>query len=192
MYTGATIDIGKGNLCANCHQTRVRNYGLELGGPDVKIGDEHWGPHYGTQSNYFTGNGGYEVIGSVAYSNSAHTTFVTDGCPTCHMVNGDHTLEPNIAACKKCHSDFGNNFDYRGVQTEIEGLLNDLKVALLANGLLVETDDEVHPTGDNTMFSADKAGALLNYLGISADGSRGIHNTKYIKALLTNSIEALQ
>ncbi len=190
MYSGATIDIGKGNLCANCHQTRERTYDLELGGADVEISSSHWGPHHGTQANYLTGNGGYEVVGSVAYANSPHGSMVTDTCVTCHLVDDNHTFEPDIDACTTCHADL-SSFDLNDVQTEVSALLDELKELLLADGLLAGEDDEVHPVSGVTT-SADKAGSLLNYLGLVDDGSHGVHNAKYIKALLQNSIEALE
>ena len=58
-----TIGMGKGNLCANCHQYREREYELAVGGSDYEI-DSHFGPHHGPQSNIFAGFGGFEIPGS--------------------------------------------------------------------------------------------------------------------------------
>ncbi len=199
IYAGVTIDIGKGNLCANCHKTREYDYGLEVDGPDVEIGSEHWGPHYGTQAPIFTGNSGFEIPGSLPYENSAMTTAVTDGCVTCHMAEfnssqtGGHTLWPNLNGCEECHTDI-ESFDRNGVQTEIIALTVKLRDLLLAEGLLDGEGDDLwhdyHPVDQGeTKVPSDKAGALFNYRYVSTEGSHGVHNTKYTRALLQNSIE---
>lgn len=198
MYTGTTIDIGQGNLCANCHQTRYRDYGLEVGGPDVEITSTHWGPHYGTQAPIFTGNSGFEIPGSVPYENSEMTNVITDGCPTCHMaefdrsLTGGHTLWPNLNGCTECHSDI-ESFDRNGVQTEIIALTVKLRDLLIAEGLLDGEGDDLwhdyHPVVQENKVPSDKAGALFNYRYVTTEGSHGVHNYKYAKALLQNSIE---
>ncbi|HDY88271.1 MAG TPA: collagen-like protein [bacterium] len=193
MYAGVTINIGKGNLCANCHQTREYDYGLEVDGPDVEITSTHWGPHHGTQAPIFTGNSGFEISGSVPYENSAMTTAVTDGCPTCHMAtairnaSGGHTLKPNLNGCEECHSDI-ESFDYNGRQTEITELFEELTQLLLGEGLLDGEEGEYHPVSGQTVSSA-KAGALFNRQFVLDEGSHGVHNYKYTKALLQNSVE---
>ncbi len=201
MYTGTTIDIGQGNLCANCHQTRYRDYGLEVGGPDVEVTSTHWGPHYGTHAPIFTGNNGFEIPGSLKYENSPMTEYVTDGCVTCHMGEfsrdhrGGHTLHPNLATCEGCHGDL-DSFDRNGVQTEIIALTVKLRDILIADGLLAGEGDDLwhdyHPVVQEEKVSSDKAGALFNYRFVSTEGSHGVHNTKYTRALLQNSIEVFE
>ena len=196
MSSVTTIDIGKGNLCANCHQSRDRGIELAVGGGDFEI-VRGLDPHHGPQANVFAGFGGFEVAGSETYTNSAHTTAVTDGCVTCHMLNDNHTFEPDTDACEVCHTDIGRNFDYRDTQTEISELLEELAVLLVADSLVVLDDDdpedliESDTIEDQTVSSA-KAGAVLNFFTVLEDKSLGIHNAKYVKALLKNSIEALQ
>jgi len=185
MYNGDTVDLGDGNLCINCHQTRPRDYGLEVGGGDVTISSSHWGPHHGTQGNVYTGSGGFEIAGSMAYANSGHVTSIEDGCVTCHVTS--HTFEPSTSVCSTCHSGL-KDFDYNGVQTEVAALLEELAGKLLADGILAEENGEYHPVTDITI-SSSKAGALLNFFMIVDDGSHGVHNAKYTKALLQNSIE---
>jgi len=187
-----TIDIGKGNLCANCHQTRARDE-LYVGGPDVDITSTHWGPHHGPQSNVLTGNSGYEVAGSLAYDDSPHAAMIADGCVTCHMAapgttSGGHTFKPNTTSCEECHSDV-SGFDINGVQTEIKELLHTLAALLEEEGALHEEEGAYHPIAGITLTSA-KAGALFNFIMMQVeDGSFGVHNYKYTKALLQNSIE---
>lgn len=182
MPTTEVVDIGKGNLCANCHQTRPSSNGLSVGGPNVNITSTHWGPHYGTQSNILSGNSGFEIAGSLSYTNSAHTTAADDGCVTCHTMS--HDLKPTVNSCKVCHSTAAN-FDINGVQTEIEALADTLHNKLMAAGL---ADEEGHAVVKSDVTSA-QAGALMNYLLIHSDGSHGVHNKNYTKALLQNSIE---
>lgn len=199
---GETIDLGEGNLCAQCHQPRVPDPLPVVGGGDVEITSSHWGPHHGPQAAMLAGTGGYEISGSVAYENSPHTTHVTDACIVCHMADpfgnqaGGHTLNmtyeyhgydtPLTTGCKQCHGEL-DDFDYKGAQTEIDGLLAQLKPLLIDIGIMDDSEDAVEGT-----FTADQAGALLNYFFVLEDKSHGVHNTKYARALLTNSIEALQ
>jgi hypothetical protein len=189
VYDGTTIDIGKGNVCANCHQSRPRE-GLEVGGDNVYLSSKYWGPHHGTQSNYLTGNGGYETAGSMSYSNSRHAT-LDDGCVTCHMHESNHSFVPDEDACMKCHADIDGIDEYRGVQDDIADLMMELETLLLADSLVYGDHGDLHAVSGQTV-SADKAGAVFNFLGLVDDGSLGIHNTKYAKAILTNSIEVFK
>lgn len=196
-----TIDIGKGNLCAHCHQSRERELELVVGGGDV-IAD-HLDPHHGPQANIFAGFGAFEIPGSESYTNSSHTTAVTDGCVTCHMAennrnrSGGHTFVVNETGCEACHTDIEDIEDYRGAQEETTELLEELAVLLVADGLVELDDDdpedllESDSIEDQTISSA-KAGAVLNFYFVLEDKSLGIHNMKYTTALLKNSIEALQ
>ncbi len=196
MSSVTTIDIGKGNLCANCHQSRDRGIELAVGGGDFEI-VSGLDPHHGPQANVFAGFGGFEVAGSETYTNSAHTTAVTDGCVTCHMLNDNHTFEPDTDTCGEvCHTDIGRDFDYRDTQTEISELLEELAVLLVADSLVVLDDDdpedliESDTIEDQTVSSA-KAGAVLNFFTVLEDKSLGIHNPKYVKELLKKSIDAM-
>ena len=200
--TPLTIDIGKGNLCANCHQSRDRGYEIAVGGSDFEI-PGHFGPHHGPQSNVLVGFGGVEITGSESYTNSAHTTAVTNGCVTCHMAenyrnqSGGHTFNVNETGCVACHADIDDLEDYRGAQDEISELFDELAVLLVADSLLVLDDDDPEDlleseANEDKIASSAQAGALLNLWLLLEDKSLGIHNYKYTKALLTNSIEALE
>jgi len=196
---GETVDIDNGNLCVNCHQPLMPDPLPSVGGNDITITSPYWGPHHGTQASIFSGIGGYEISGSVQYTSSVHGTAINDGCITCHMATaygnqaGGHTMNmaydyhgnsvPNTAGCKSCHADLVT-FDYNGIQTEVQLLLDELKNLLLENNVI---DDTGHPVIGKV--SADKASALMNYLMIINDGSYGVHNPGYTKALLQNSIE---
>jgi hypothetical protein len=178
--SGETFNIGKGNLCATCHQPRTAP--PTVGGGDVNVSSTHWGPHHSTQSAFILGVGGYGVPSSA----SPHYMAVSDGCVSCHMVNENHQMAANVAACQTCHSG-ATSFDVNGAQTEIKGMLEELKGLLVAHGLLTESDSIVVGT-----YSEAQAGALWNYETIESDGSLGVHNPAYTKSLLQNAINALK
>ncbi|MFC1541223.1 hypothetical protein ACFL50_02100 [Candidatus Latescibacterota bacterium] len=196
-------NFGKGNVCANCHRARERELELVVGGVDVVV--DHLDPHHGPQANILAGFGAFEIEGSLPYINSSHTTAVTDGCVTCHMgdnsrnTSGGHTFIVNETGCAAaaCHSDIEDIEDYRGAQDEISELLEELAVLLVADSLVVLDEDdpedflESDSIEDQTVSSA-KAGAILNFYFVVEDKSLGIHNFKYSKALLQNSIEVFE
>ena len=179
FVSGQTYDGGKGNLCANCHQPRRE---MEAENGMVDWDSTHYGPHHGPQSSMLLGIGGAGVAGKP----SAHYGMVEDTCVTCHLVNDDHTMTPNVEACLSCHPD-AEDFDINGFQTEVDELVAELQELLEAKELY----HEGHPVVGE--YPEDQAAALWNYVYIvSEDGSRGVHNPSYTKALLEYSIEALQ
>lgn len=189
MTEGQSVNIGAGNICVNCHQSRPRNYKLELGG-EINVSSTYWGPHGSTQTNVLMGNGGYEMAGE-NYPSSMHKTSVTDGCVQCHMYEGAHNFEPHIATCTPCHTD-AKNFDIGGVQTNFDTALKALEEAMLAKGLVTynaATDTYTTKVGK---YDAKLAGVIFNWELIEADGSRGVHNPKYVAALIAASMKALQ
>lgn len=195
---GSTIDLpGSGNLCAYCHQTRraTAAYGS---GEDVNITSTHWGGHHGPQGNILAGNGAYEVMGSMEIGNTSHTTLT--GCSDCHMAKnadntgmGGHTWmmsmedgTENVMACTECHSS-ATSFDVANIQTDVHNLLEELGAMLLEHELI---DDGGHPVP--SMRSEQEAGAVFNYILFEEDRSLGVHNPKYVKAILTNTVEMVK
>jgi hypothetical protein len=180
---GLTFDGGLGNLCANCHQPR-RVIGEEVDGM-IEITSTHWGPHHGAESAMLLGITG---AGDVEGMASPHYAVVEDTCVTCHMGDGrDHHFEPNVTACQACHAD-AEDFDINGVQTEVEADLAELEEALIAKGWL---DEEGHPTV--TSVPVKEAVALWNWIFIAhEDGSLGVHNAPYTKALIEAALAALE
>ena len=182
--SGETYDGGKGNLCANCHQPRREIAEAEDG--MIEIDSSHWGPHHGPQSTMLMGVGGAGAEGSA----SAHSSMVEDGCVSCH-VNEDngynHTWEPALASCTGCHAD-AEDFDINGLQTEVEGLAEEVGEMLKTLGLL---DAGGHPVVGNYL-AAESAAAWDYILIVLEDGSSGVHNPKYTVALLEAAVEALE
>jgi hypothetical protein len=182
-FEGQTFDGGMGNLCANCHQPR-RDFPEAIDGM-VEIDSTHWGPHHGPQSAMLLGiAGGGDVEGSP----SRHAVQVEDTCVTCHMGDdGVHTFEPNVAVCQECH-DGADSFDINGVQTEVQGMLDELEADLIAEGLL---DEEGHPAVQTV--PEQYAAALWNWIYIAhEDKSMGVHNPNYTLDLLEASLAAFQ
>jgi len=199
---GATYDFGKANLCANCHQGRDVVPFPEEGGADIEVTSSRYGVHHGPQANTIAGMGLFEP-GS-GYNNHAHSS-IENGCVTCHMAEpfggqaGGHTMniaydyhgatEINLAGCMECHSDEDALVENtEELQAEVQALLDELKALLDAAGITAEGSDSSIPG----TYSAEVAGACLNYKALVEEGSLGVHNPTYIKKILNNSIAALQ
>jgi hypothetical protein len=201
---GQTFDFGEGSLCASCHQGRTLDSFPTVGGPDVNITSPYWGIHHGPQSNMLVAQGLFEV-GTGYTGPHYHYSSNPNTCITCHMAEafgaqaGGHTWNMayeyhgheklNFAGCLSCHPDesaLADKFD--ALETEVTGLLADLKVKLDANGITADGSDSPIPG----TYPAVVAGTFLNYSAIMQDRSNGVHNPTYIKKLLQNSIAALQ
>jgi hypothetical protein len=181
---GATYDGGAGNLCANCHLPRTA-LTLDAEGL-VDVTSTHWGPHHGPQAAMLLGVAG---AGEVEGSPGAHYSMVEDTCVTCHVGESDnHTFVPSVANCQECHVDI-EDFDFSGLQTEVDAMLAELGEKLEAEGMYeLEAN---HPVVGK--YEAAKGAALWNYIYIAVeDGSRGIHNPAYTKALLEASLAAFE
>lgn len=191
-----TIDYGNtSNNCISCHQPRTAAPSDD-GMGTFTVTNTHWGPHHSPQATLLEGLGGALIAGSESYptvASSAHRT--GSSCVSCHMgdtTDGDdgaHTMWPTENACTTCHAN--------GIPAEVSGLAANLLTleGLLENvvsqdGLVTGIVHEGHPqVGTFTILEAQ---AAWNYLTVMEDRSNGIHNPDYAKALITNSIEALQ
>ncbi len=180
-FEGTTFDGGKGNLCVSCHQPR-RAIDEAVDGM-IEITSTHWGPHHGPQSTMLLGIGGAGVEGRA----SAHALMVEDTCVSCHLGEGDdHTFAPNVAACESCHADL-EDFDYNGVQTEVEELAAELGEKLEAAGLI----DDGHPNPGT--YPEAQTQAAWNWIYITLeDGSKGVHNSAYTIAMLEAGLAAFE
>jgi len=201
----ATLDLhGTANVCAYCHQPRDRTeFPLEVNGAaTIAVTSKYWGPHHGPQGTVLGGVGGFEVPGSMTYENSSHT--LTADCAACHMAeangieSGGHTFRVtnsdgslNVNGCNTCHGSIDLS-NVEAIQTEIKGLLDDIHQKLM-DFKLVDNSNHAIPSakaeGKGSDWTSNEAGAVFNYLLIEEDRSEGIHNYKYIKTLLTNTLE---
>jgi len=111
----ANIDLGKGNLCAKCHQGRAFTRTTpDTISPSGTSSYSRFGPHYGTPANVFTMNGPYSIEGASTPlpSSNPHMSAAPNACVTCHMgtdaanpaVGGHSFLMPvaNLAKVGTC------------------------------------------------------------------------------------------
>jgi hypothetical protein len=213
LLNGATFDRGPANLCATCHQSRNNVITTVIDGVNM---NSRYGPHHSNQGDMLIGENAYEYAG-YNYTNSWHSTGVTEGCVMCHMSpskhetvgghsfwmrNEDHGFE-NISGCNAlgCHdtaplttldrladADFNNNGTIEGVQEEIQGLADTLLGLLVAANLTNASGVPV----SRVVATADSAGAVYNYVFIEDDRSFGVHNTNYSVGILQSAINFLR
>ncbi len=195
-----TMDLGgNSNLCANCHQSRRAEpgYGLEELPETFKITSTHYGPHHGAQGNVVAGMGFAEIPGSVAYPEQGSSKHLNQAsCVGCHMAEftneeGGHSFIPSLAACNECHDADLDDYNYGGVQTEVHEMLVELRDQLIALGVVEGNDEDGYHPHVGT-FPTVQVQAFFNWVGLEEDRSLGVHNPKYVKALLRNSIEAME
>jgi hypothetical protein len=124
---------------------------------------------------------------AAAGSASAHYSMVENTCVSCHLSsNSSHTFQPGIGSCQDCHPDI-EDFDFSGLQTDVDAMLADLLVLLEFQG----SYHDGHPVVG--FYPAAVAQATWNYILLSVeDASSGVHNPAYTKSLLDWSIQAAQ
>ncbi len=196
--SSVTMDlIGNSNLCAVCHQSRTAEPNTATPGETFRISNTHYGPHHGPQANIVMGEGFAELPGSVAYPAAGNSFHHQEGasCVGCHMgefgVGGGHSFIPSLQACIDCHDSEMDDYNYGGVQSTTASQLEQLRDKLVELGVVeyVEADDAYEPVvGTYPMVQAQ---AYFNWIGIEEDRSLGVHNPKYVNAILTNTLEAL-
>lgn len=208
--TGTSLNLRTSNLCGMCHKSR-KDIAFYITSPNTNVNSYRWGPHDGPQTDVFSGKGGYELAGR-AYANSEHIT-IANACVSCHMqpvANNanvpDHTMKPQLAYCKSmCHSQYtGSDFNIDNGRAIVTTLLVELQSLLNNAGYLSRSEaapysaldveqladrqfqlDLARPIGN---VPADSAGALYNYLVIARSKDLGVHNPRYTKLLLWDSI----
>ena len=111
------------------------------------------------------------------------------------------TKSVNTNGCIECHPDKTTNSDMTDfVSTTRDAnmiLIDNLRVALYALGYLDEDDyianSNVTVSDDNPLVvSQQHAAAIYNFKFVTEDKSGLIHNPIYAKALIQNSLDALQ
>ncbi len=156
--TGETVDLAGeqgpgGNLCAECHQARQRDW-PDLAQDTFEISSTHYGVHYGPQANVFTGMlaEAFEFGVSETGAFGPHAEL---SCSGCHMglsvdelvlrpvAGGElhHTFAVSQDVCATCHilpdqTAGGFEFDHEGIQTQVSALLADLGECLEAEGVI--------------------------------------------------------
>jgi hypothetical protein len=200
LANGTVITTGgDGLICMACHHDRYEANDRAAGGST---------PHHGTQTDLLFGENAIEYGQNMP--SSKHWDVVEDTCAQCHMQELEHGDVPDYAehkvgghsfslkyddgtndvihlteTCKSCHGEIedfnfgGADYDLdgmvEGVQSEISDMMAEL--TLLLKG---------QPKGD----SVNKAN--YNLAMVTDDGSLGVHNPKYIAAILRSSIDDLK
>lgn len=186
-----TIDMGLSNTCVNCHQPR-NSYAVPNATDDYTITSSRFGPHHGPQSTMVYGIFGAELTGSVAYPTAGSSQHASVSCTGCHMgetstgEDGAHSFWPAINACTQCHTSATSIEEL--VVTNYETDFNTLHNELVNLGAITSSGSTV----SGMTWSPEIAQAIWNYRTLLEDKSNGVHNPEYAKALLTNSLEALQ
>jgi hypothetical protein len=199
VTSGATFDGGSGNLCANCHQARryLANFVAkdDAGNviPDKYAANIRFNTHYSVQGDVLLGAGDFGVEGKPG----AHYSMVENTCVGCHMGESDaHGFEPQLTVCQTCHAD-AENFDINSYLTTFEEDYKALEAKLLEKGLISQNADGTYATvtknadGSPVLLDPGPAQALFFYNLVHEDGSEGIHNPNYFKALMENALAAL-
>jgi len=206
---GAVIDLGRGNLCVNCHHARsiASSVSPELTATstaDVTISSSRFGPHHGPQSGLLAGVDAFNM--SSGGTSHAHSS-IEDACISCHMAEafgrqaGGHTMsvayeyhsatEPNTAGClvSGCHGDEDALIeDMEDWEDEFEEKMDQIRDNLVAGGYM----DSTYAINTDATFPADVARALYNYKFLEEDKSNGIHNPTFASSLLDGSISATE
>jgi hypothetical protein len=200
---GETIDFGTGNLCVQCHQPRPATI-PDVSNPDgsFQVTSSRFGPHHGPQSTVMTGKAFY-MVGS-GYSNSSHED-AENGCITCHMADafgsqaGGHSFnityeyhgstEYNLLGCVECHGSVDDaEAAIEEFEPEFEALLTELAAILEAEGIY----NPATALANTGTYTNKVAGAYWNFITLEEDRSMGIHNPKFAKKILENTITSLQ
>lgn len=212
-FNYSSIITGAGKLCVDCHKARRDNVTYVPSGTV----NATWGPHYSVQADVFLGKNAAQ-FDATPYLSNAHQYAVTGACSQCHMkpitdtsnVNrnkvGGHTFrlfndENNYyhtAACTQCHgpvtnwdqfiaaTDYDGNGLVESIPNEIEGLMRHLRMALPPVGV-----DSISTALIQASGSLNYRKAYWNYRMIYSDGSKGMHNSKFVFNVLLKTLDAL-
>ncbi|HTR82789.1 MAG TPA: multiheme c-type cytochrome [Bacteroidota bacterium] len=200
--------LGEGQLCMNCHRSRY-NVATRVTTKAPYYGFvDHYGPHGNPQADMLLGQNGYQYGDSSLTGLTTHTG-LTNGCVTCHMTGDNHSLAMTdttgglhdvVAACQTCHGagitkfddikasyDYDRNGKIEGVQTEVAGLLAELKAKLPID---INTGEPTLALKDSLLVKnrPDLVQGIYVYTFVKNDGSMGVHNAKYAVSLLQTAL----
>lgn len=182
------------DACRGCHDELVTNLSDDLS----------WCSQWGI----FDGTGGAENP-ATSYPASAHTDMEA-GCISCHMASAGDGLDPlavgghtfrvktkgespaifNNGPCQSCHE--GMTADQlEASQNGVQSLLDSLAAMLPQKPHPTDhTSTEPKYPADQSLSEAQTR-ASYNYWLVQKDGSLGVHNPRYTRALLTASLKEL-
>ena len=181
----------------------------------------HYGPHYSAQANMMGGFGAYEFDGDANYPTGNGHLAADNTCVSCHMGfdtsagTGGHTMKIDVGArdelkksCVQCHTGdvadeyydayYAKNFKVHAgddIDTDGISLYAKLGYLLADNAILdiVEDEEGVHFNINRGLdLNGTLTAALFNFKFVYSDHSHGMHNPKWVEALLKNTIQAVE
>jgi len=203
---------GNGYLCMNCHHAR-ENSVTRVNSQQVRFRDRFY-PHYSPQADMFLGANAYEY--DLDITGIGTHQFIENACVTCHMspdpeeqfpvqnhvmTMRDEEGNERVEVCQPCHgnitsfnevmakSDYDGDGSVEGTQTEIIGLLDQLRAILPKD----TSGEPVTMAIDSMLVKNDpnyprNLPAIYNYYFVKNDWSEGVHNSAYAVALLQASL----
>ena len=214
-FNYSSIDLGKGKLCINCH--KYRRNALTYVTTNLSA---IWGPHHAGAGDVYLGQNGYtwgvnlpSSVGHRLVENSCVGCHMSATPDTGHVARdkiGMHTWKmkyiapdgqeyDNITGCVQCHTgitkfdDILASYDYdmdgtnEPFMKEVDGLLERLAMALPPRGQPTVDWQQIRTDPDSVRLKQ----AYWNYRYVQEDKSHGVHNPKYVVALLQLSISKL-
>lgn len=177
--------------------------------------------HASTQGDLWMGITGIDIPGTATRLplEKTGTHYKMSSCTKCHMdtpnadaTEGSHTFNVSFATCASCHTSVENaETIYNTLKAEYDLKIEALRAALSAKTAYFNTSSSgsvsiklttptLSPNTSTNPLTWDVSTevplkyvqAYWNYKVLTADASKGVHNPLYVKALIQNSIEALQ
>ncbi len=206
---------GRSNQCVVCHRADQAPP-PSTGNINITL-DSRFGPHFSGQAEILSGKGGIR-FDTVTVTPSHDSLKSKDGCLSCHYgtyINGrlagngigyqfgEHTFrlqdtltgEQFTGNCNVtgCHTGNPPQVGANGFYTDtnivaIAKLGDSLQALLKSAGVLKPQDSAGLEFAVQSTIQGDAARILYNYLLYRMDGSQGIHNPKFVKQLLKESI----
>lgn len=187
--TATITDADRYNLCGQCHHDRGTVWTATSRGS-----------HHSVQSNVYIGEmpipAGTTPL--VPNTRSAHR-FVPGQCATCHMhseafvsekepANTGHHFQVNTAGCSGvgCHPNEADAIAVtQALQAEVQAKLDDIRARLGAPSTWEYSGTGGPKDQSDASVPAEikKVRFLMNY--VDYDGSKGVHNPAYVRAILT-------
>lgn len=203
--------FGAAETCTDCHKFR-RDGENEVMFTAIY---SRFGPHYAGATDVMLGKGGYhfdtEMPTSMAHLHQGNA------CVDCHMSSadgdfrnllGDHSWKMRytddggqtrdlVESCQSCHPGINSFADIKGADYNNSGVAEPFMDEV--QGLLTILAESLPPVGEPTISwqeidndDLEMKGAYWNYRYVYGDQSLGIHNPKYVVALLQRSIERIR
>jgi hypothetical protein len=190
------LRMDKRQLCDACHNAETVTFA------DFR---DHGAVVRHPQSEMLDGVAGDAPPGAPTPSTTSHSG-LPDGCVTCHYDSGHalgkHDFLPNTQTCAGCHpglttfdrtarGDYDGDGALEGIQTEVSGLLDILKAALLLDPQMSFAGERFDYAGasDHKLTGASdvQKRSVFNWYSVDDDKSRGVHNAARTVQLLQKS-----